>query len=122
LTGPQVWALKTLQGVGSMTVGALAEALAVHQSSVSVLLDRLEERGLIVRQRRRNDQRIVDVELTSRGVAMAADAPEAAQGRLLHSLDAMPAAQVHRLSSAVRRLVQAMEAAEVHAEFFFADG
>jgi DNA-binding MarR family transcriptional regulator len=122
LTGPQLWALKTLHGAGPMAVGALAEALAVHQSSVSVLLDRLEEQGLITRRRRSSDQRVVDVDLTPGGAAMATDAPEAAQGRLLHALDAMPAAEVRRLSAAVRRLVAAMEAEDVHAEFFFADG
>lgn len=122
LTGPQLWALKTLQNTGPTAVGALAEALAVHQSSVSVLLDRLEERALVTRRRRDTDQRVVDVQLTPRGVAMAADAPEAAQGRLLHALAAMPAPEVRALSAAVRRLVEAMEAADLHAEFFFADG
>ena len=42
LSGPQLWALKTLRREGSMTVGHLAAALAVHQSSISILLDRLE--------------------------------------------------------------------------------
>ena len=121
LTGPQLWALKTLQRSGPLTIGGLADALAVHQSSMSVLLDRLEERDLIARRRRADDQRVVEVRLTRRGTAMAADAPEAAQGQLLHALDAMPAAQVHQVSLAVRRLVTAMEAVDVHAEFFFAD-
>jgi DNA-binding MarR family transcriptional regulator len=121
LTGPQLWALKTLQRTGPIAVGELAEALAVHQSSMSLLLDRLEERRLITRRRRTGDQRVVEVALTSRGVAIAADAPEAAQGRLLHALDAMPSAKVHRLSEAVQELVAAMEAADVHAEFFFAE-
>lgn len=122
LTGPQLWALKTLQRTGPVAVGGLAAALAVHQSSMSVLLDRLEERGLVTRRRRDSDQRVVDVALTARGKAMALDAPEAAQGRLLHALDDMPAADVRRLSRAVGQLVAAMEAADVHAEFFFADG
>jgi MarR family transcriptional regulator, organic hydroperoxide resistance regulator len=121
LTGPQLWALKTLQRSGPLATGGLAEALAVHQSSVSLLLDRLEERGLITRRRRVDDQRVVEVHLTRRGAALAADAPEAAQGRLLHALDAMSAAEVHHLSRAVRRLVTAMEAVDVHAEFFFAE-
>jgi len=64
----------------------------------------------------------VDVELTKRGAALAADAPEAAQGRLLHALEAMPAREVRRIKHAVTRLVQAMEASDVHARFFFADG
>jgi len=120
-TGPQLWVLKTLQRSGPLSIGALAAALAVHQSSMSLLLDRLEEHGLILRQRRDSDQRVVDVHLTPRGVAMAADAPEAAQGRLLHALDTMPEQEVHQLSAAVRRLVDAMEATDVHADFFFGD-
>jgi DNA-binding MarR family transcriptional regulator len=122
LTGPQLWVVKTLQRNGPMAIGALADALAVHQSSMSVLLDRLEDRGLVTRRRRATDRRVVDVALTRRGLAMAADAPEAAQGRLLHGLTDMPAHEVRRLAVAVQRLVAAMEASDVQAEFFFAEG
>jgi len=122
LTGPQLWALKTLQHNGRMSTGGLAAALAVHQSSASILIDRLDNRGLVRRTRGRRDHRFVDVELTKRGAALAADAPEAAQGRLLHALEAMPAREVRRIKHAVTRLVQAMEASDVHARFFFADG
>jgi DNA-binding MarR family transcriptional regulator len=121
LTGAQLWALKTLRG-GRMSTGRLAAALAVHQSSVSILVDRLDKRGLVRRIRGRVDHRFVDIELTRRGAALAADAPEAAQGRLLHALEAMPAREVRSIRRAVDRLVQAMEATDVHARFFFADG
>ena len=121
LTGPQLWALKTLERNGRMSTGRLAAALAVHQSSVSILVDRLEQRGLVRRTRGRLDHRFVNTELTKRGAALAAGAPEAAQGRLLHALEAMPRGEVRRIRYAVDRLVQAMEAADVNARFFFAD-
>lgn len=121
LTGPQLWALKTLQGNGRMTTGRLAAALAVHQSSASILLDRLEKRGLVRRSRGRLDRRFVDIELTKRGAALAGDAPEAAQGRLLHALEAMRPGEVRKIRHAVDRLVEAMEATGVHARFFFAE-
>ncbi|HEY7192807.1 MAG TPA: MarR family transcriptional regulator [Gemmatimonadales bacterium] len=121
LTGPQLWALKTLQRSGRLSTGQLAAALAVHQSSTSVLLDRLEERGLVRRVRGRLDQRFVEIELTARGTKLAAGAPEAAQGRLLHALEAMPSRQVRAIKEAVTQLVAAMEAGDVHARFFFAE-
>jgi DNA-binding MarR family transcriptional regulator len=121
LTGPQLWALKTLQHERRLSTGRLAAALAVHQSSLSILIDRLEKRGLVRRLQGRLDHRFVDMELTSRGAALAADAPEAAQGRLLHALEAMPPREVRKIRHAVDRLVQAMEATEVNARFFFAD-
>ena len=121
LTGPQLWALKTLETEGPLAIGALAAALAVHQSSVSLLVSRLEAHGLVRRVRRGGDQRFVHIELTRRGAALAADAPEAAQGRLLHSLQRMPARDVAAIRDAVDRLVEAMEAADVAARFFFAE-
>jgi MarR family transcriptional regulator, organic hydroperoxide resistance regulator len=121
LTGPQLWALKTLEAHGPMSAGRLAGALAVHQSSVSILVDRLEKRGLVRRNRGEHDHRVVQMELTKRGATLAADAPEAAQGRLLHALEGMPAARVRSIRRAIDRLVQAMEAGDVHARFFFAE-
>jgi MarR family transcriptional regulator, organic hydroperoxide resistance regulator len=121
LTGPQLWALKMLQQSGPLSTGRLAAALAVHQSSVSILVDRLDKRGLVRRVRGETDHRVVRLELTRRGAALAADAPEAAQGRLLHALEAMPPRQVGKIRHAVDRLVDAMEATDVKARFFFAD-
>ena len=89
LTAPQLWALKTLQREGPMPAGRLAQALAVHQSSLSLLVDRLEERGLVQRIRTATDRRVVRLALTRRGVALAAMAPQPAQGRLLHALQVM---------------------------------
>lgn len=121
LTGPQLWALKTLHARGPLAAGELAHALAVHQSSVSALVDRLEERRLVRRVRSAPDRRFVQVQLTPAGAELAAAAPEAAQGRLLHGLTAMPAAEVRRIRRAVETMVEAMEATDVEAPFFFAD-
>jgi DNA-binding MarR family transcriptional regulator len=121
LTGPQLWALKTLARSGPLTIGALATALAVHQSSLSVLIDRLEKRGLLARARRPPDRRVVHLALTARGSAVARRAPEPAQGRLLHALRAMPSPKVRQLRRAVDVLVSAMEARDVEARFFFSD-
>lgn len=121
LTGPQLWALKTLAREGPLPVGRLAAALAVHQSSISLLLDRLERRGFVRRVRGHPDRRVVRVELTRRGTEVAADAPDAAQGRLLHALARMPADEVRKVRRVVDRLVASMEATDVKARFFFSD-
>lgn len=121
LTGPQLWAMKTLARSGPVPVGELARELAVHQSTVSVLVDRLEARGLLRRVRRPPDRRVVSLELTNAGVKLAQRAPEAAQGRLLHALNEMPMPQVRRVRRAVDILVAAMEVENLGARFFFSD-
>jgi DNA-binding MarR family transcriptional regulator len=122
LTAPQLWALKTLAAAGPLHTGDLARALLVHQSSASLLVDRLERRGLLRRTRQKDDRRFVRIDLTERGQALAAQAPEPAQGRLLHGLGAMPVRRVRQIRRAIDDLVAAMEAEDVEARFFFADG
>ena len=121
LTAPQLWALKTLQREGRLSAGRLAEALAVHQSSLSILVDRLEKRGLVQRIRAPQDRRIVQIALTKRGAALSTMAPEPAQGRLLHGLRAMSAFEVKNIRMTVERLVEAMEAGDTQARFFFSE-
>ena len=121
LTGPQLWALKTLQRHGVMATSALAEALAVQPSTLSILVDRLEHRGLVRRARSRPDRRVVELTLTARGKALAARAPEAAQGRLLHGLARLSAVRQRAILRVVNQLVGMMEADDVEVRFFFSD-
>lgn len=121
LTAPQLWTLKTLQREGRLSAGRLAEALAVHQSSLSILVDRLEKRGLVQRIRAPHDRRFVQIALTKRGAALSATAPEPAQGRLLHGLRAMSPSEVKNIRKTVDRLVEVMEAGDTQARFFFSE-
>ena len=61
LTAPQLWALKTLAKTGPLTTGQLAQILLIHPSSASLLVDRLERRGLVNRVRLQNDRRFVRI-------------------------------------------------------------
>jgi DNA-binding MarR family transcriptional regulator len=121
LTGPQLWTLKNLQRDGPLTPNQLAASLAVDQSSVSSLLRRLETRGLISRARVAEDQRSVRIDLTPEGRGLALRAPDAAQGRLLHGLTQMSPTRVRSLRRSIETLVQAMEASNIEARFFFSD-
>jgi DNA-binding MarR family transcriptional regulator len=122
LTAPQLWALKTLHLQGSLTVNQLAGALAVHQSSASLLVSRLEHRGLIRRSRSQTDRRFVRIEATEKALSLVAEAPEPAQGKLLHGLSGMSPARIHGIRRAVDDLVGAMEAEDIEARFFFEEG
>ncbi len=122
LTAPQLWALKTLEQNGPLTVGELATHLLVHQSTVSLLIKRLERRGLVRRERQQEDRRFVRIELTDRAVAICRHAPAPAQGRLLHSLGRMSPTRLARIRQSVHDLTLAMEAEDVEVRFFFTDG
>lgn len=121
LTGPQLWALKTLSRRGPLATTELSRALAVQPSTLSLLVNRLEKRGLVRRNRPREDRRFVEIGLTARGAALAKRAPEPAQGRLLHGLRAVPGREVRAIRSAVEQIVEMMEASDLEVRFFFSD-
>jgi DNA-binding MarR family transcriptional regulator len=72
------------------------------------------------RVRQRGDRRVVDLRLTAGGIRLAARAPSAAQGRLLHGLRDLPPARLRTMRRVLSDLVDIMEAGDVEAQFFFA--
>lgn len=70
LTGPQRVALRVLGRRPGITAGALAEILRVHPSTLTGVLHRLEDRGLVKRTRDPHDGRRVRLALTPRGRAL----------------------------------------------------
>jgi DNA-binding MarR family transcriptional regulator len=64
--------LGVLSEADDWTVRGLAQALTAPDSTVSSALDRLEGRRLVARRRRSSDRRVVRVELTADGEALAA--------------------------------------------------
>jgi len=69
LSAPQLVVMKTIRDLGEVTASRVASACSLSQGTVSLILDRLEERGLIERYRSSRDRRIVHARLTSRGTA-----------------------------------------------------
>jgi DNA-binding MarR family transcriptional regulator len=66
-TAQQFWLLHQLGRRGSMTVGDVAEALGISQSSATIACKRLEVSGLVTRSRRPSDERVVEIALTDAG-------------------------------------------------------
>src|SRR5512137_319741 len=59
--------LAILELDGPLTMHGLAEAMDVSQASTTGIVDRMEQRGLVERQRDDDDRRVVRVALTDEG-------------------------------------------------------
>ncbi|OFW74916.1 MAG: hypothetical protein A2201_06335, partial [Alicyclobacillus sp. RIFOXYA1_FULL_53_8] len=70
LTSPQAYMLYFIQKTSHCTVSQLAEKMEVKPSAITVMLDRLEHHGFVLRVRDEIDRRLVRVELTSQGTQM----------------------------------------------------
>ena len=71
ITAPQLMCLRTVIANGPLTATAISREIHVSPSTVVGILDRLEDKGLIRRERGREDRRIVFVTATEAGRALA---------------------------------------------------
>lgn len=69
ITYPQYLVLSVLGEEDGMTVGAIAQRLSLESSTVTPPIKRMEQAGLVERQRSKVDERQVQVRLTQAGRA-----------------------------------------------------
>lgn len=63
LTLSQIHAVKTIHQLGQVSISELAQSLKVSLPSVSVMVDRLVEKGVLTRTRSTKDRRKVEVSI-----------------------------------------------------------
>jgi len=106
VSGAQLWALAELQARPVSKISELAVALSVHLSTASNLVDRLEAKALVRRQRSKEDQRIVRVYLTPAGRGVLRKAPKPAEGIIPDALHRMPRDALGRLDRDLEALLR----------------
>lgn len=109
LSSTQLWILWELFASPGLKVSEVARTLTIHLSTASNLLDKLEAKGLLHRERTGPDQRVVRLYLTEAGVAVLAQAPRPAQGALNEALQRLSDDTLAQLSTGLDRLVAALK-------------
>ena len=103
--GAQLWALSEIAAHPDMSVGDLARRLAVHISTASNLVGRLEELGFVERKRVSRDQRVVQLAPTALGRRTLKAAPQPTMGLLQQALLDLPP---ERLKALRRELTEVL--------------
>ena len=75
LTGPQLTVLKLLEQFGDLSLSGLSERIRAQNSTVTGIIDRMEREGLVVRERSKEDRRVVFIRMTDKGRALAREIP-----------------------------------------------
>jgi DNA-binding MarR family transcriptional regulator len=104
---------------GEASITELAARTLTHQSSVSLVVTRLERAGLVARRPDGRDRRRTRVVLTAAGRRRLARAPEVLQVRLLASLARLTPSERSTLARALEKLVDAVEKTHAVPPMFF---
>ncbi len=115
LTAPQILLLQTLRDKGEVTIGELANKMSLSQATVTTILDRLEKRGLVYRERSTLDKRKVHAYLTDTGFEMLKDAPMPLQEQFTRQFNDLHEWEQTMIISSLQRVAQMMDAQHIDA-------
>lgn len=121
ISGAQLFVLQQLEDAPARSVNELADRTSTHQSSVSTVVSRLVERGLVRRAPSPEDGRRMEISITERGRKLAEAAPLTAQVRILEALQRMPPDQLRSLAEGLETLVREGGFQETVPPMFFED-
>jgi DNA-binding MarR family transcriptional regulator len=115
LTAPQVLLLQTLRDKGLLTNGELAKEMSLSQATVTSILDRLEKRGFVVRERSNTDKRKVHAILTPLGRDTLFDAPIPLQEHFASQFSDLQSWEQTMIISSLQRIAYMMDADHIDA-------
>ncbi|MEX0964457.1 MAG: MarR family transcriptional regulator [Pseudohongiellaceae bacterium] len=115
LTTPQMLLLQSVSNKGPVTIGALANEISLGQATVTAILDRLENRGLVTRVRSTEDKRRVHIHLTDAAANLLQHAPVPLQRQFAEQFGALQGWEQTMIVSALQRVAQMMDADELEA-------
>jgi DNA-binding MarR family transcriptional regulator len=108
LTHPQYLVMLALWEQSPRNARQISDALLLEPATLSPILKRLEQAGLLTRERRRDDERTLSVELTDAGRALRKKA-EAVPGQVGDRLG-MSVADLERIRDELTALIAAATA------------
>lgn len=103
----QLFVLQQVAQRPATSLNDLAERTATHQSSVSVVVRRLVDRGLVTRRSDSADKRRVQIELTPAGHKLLVGAPETIQSRLMAALQELNSYERKQLAQLLTKWLDA---------------
>ena len=115
LTTPQILLLQTIREKGEVTIGELASEVSLSQATVTSILDRLEKRELIYRERSKEDKRKVHAYLTEYAHETLKEAPIPLQDQFARQFDDLHAWEQTMIISSLQRVAQMMDAQHIDA-------
>lgn len=119
VTGAQLFVLQKLAESPAASLNDLAALTHTHQSSVSTVVARLVERGLVRRSTAADDGRRVTLRLSSAGARLIARAPHAAQARLAAAIEGLRDEDRESLARSLAALTTAMDLTGPEVTMFF---
>lgn len=115
LTTPQLLCLYSLREKESMTLSQLAAEVNLGTSTVNGIVDRLQAKTLINRERALDDKRRVCITITDKGREIVEKSPSLIQDKFANALAVLPEDEQKRIAESIESIVELMSVDNVDA-------
>jgi DNA-binding MarR family transcriptional regulator len=115
LTTAQLLILQSIQNMGEVSIGEISKKISLSQATVTSILDRLVDKGLVYRERSTEDKRKVHAYLTEDALALIKDAPAPLQEQFTKQFEALNDWEKSMMISSLQRIAQMMDAEGIDA-------
>ena len=110
LTPPQFYVLATIGYAGGLAFSEIGEKMMVTVSNLTGIVDRLEEKGVVVRERDSRDRRVVHVTPTDKGLKLYKNTIPLFEKSISQFFSPLSKAQQKELASLLRKLIRVSRA------------
>jgi DNA-binding MarR family transcriptional regulator len=124
VSGAQLFALQQIAAQGGASINAIAARTFTHQSSVSVVIQRLVDAGLVAKVPAEDDRRRIQLTVTPKGARELARASGTVQEALVSAVARLPASDRRTLARLLTTIARAVtpRGAKGHPPMFFEGG
>ena len=110
LTASQSGVLRILVKNGPQSSAELSRALFVTPSNITGIIDRLERKALVVRNRKKGDRRVCLITLTEEGSLLSRKLPDPIEKKIIGGLAKMQPEDIENLDTSLKRILDLIDA------------
>ena len=116
VSAPQLNCLLSLYENGPLPPSQIAKHIMVKSSTVTGIVDRLEQKGLVKRFRNSPDRRIITIELTDSGKNLAKNAPPPIQQKIIDGLKKLSKNELDQIIFSLTKLTDMLDVQDLDVE------
>ena len=115
LTGPQLLVMQSISKIDPVTAGRIAREVNLSQATVTTILDRLEKKAYVTRERSQEDKRKVMIGLTEAGELILKQAPTLLQESFIENFAGLEDWEQNLILASLQRVADMMKAGNLDA-------
>jgi len=116
VSASQLHCLLALHENGPLPPSQIARHMMVKSSTVTGVIDRLEQKGFVERLRNSPDRRVITIQLTEAGKELAHNAPPPIQHKIVDGIKKLPEGEIKQIILSLSKLTHMLDVYDLEVE------